>query len=156
MIVLSRIDDRLIHGQVMTSWLNVTGANKIVIVDNATAKDTFMKSILSSVVPANIKIDILTIDESIPVLKNYGDSKDKVILLVKEPNAILELVENGIPLKNVNIGGMGVKPGRNKLYKNIYASKEERETLKKLIQREINVQIRIIAEDNAVDIEKYL
>lgn len=40
-IVLARIDDRLIHGQVMTSWLNYTGANRIIIIDDETANDTF-------------------------------------------------------------------------------------------------------------------
>ncbi|SES95330.1 PTS system sorbose subfamily IIB component [Enterococcus malodoratus] len=54
-IVLARIDDRLIHGQVMTSWLNYTGANRIIIVDDETANDTFLKMIVTSVAPANIK-----------------------------------------------------------------------------------------------------
>lgn len=47
-IVLVRIDDRLIHGQVMTSWLNYTSANKIMIIDDEVANDAFMKSVLKN------------------------------------------------------------------------------------------------------------
>ena len=55
-IVLARIDDRLIHGQVMTAWLQFTGGNHIVIVDDATAGDEFTKSIMSMAVPNGIKL----------------------------------------------------------------------------------------------------
>lgn len=58
-IVLVRIDDRLIHGQVMTSWLNYTGANKIMIIDDGVAADPFMKSVLKTCVPANVRLATL-------------------------------------------------------------------------------------------------
>ncbi len=59
-IVLVRIDDRLIHGQVMTSWLNYTSANKIMIIDDEVANDAFMKSVLKTCVPANVKLATFT------------------------------------------------------------------------------------------------
>ena len=59
-IVLARIDDRLIHGQVMTSWLNYTGANKIIVIDDVTAKDSFLTMIIKTLVPANIVTQVTT------------------------------------------------------------------------------------------------
>lgn len=61
-IVLVRIDDRLIHGQVMTSWLNYTSANKIMIIDDEVANDAFMKSVLKTCVPANVKLATFTVE----------------------------------------------------------------------------------------------
>ena len=81
-IVLARIDDRLIHGQVMTSWLNYTGANRIIIVDDETANDTFLKMIVTSVAPANIKTEVFSVHEGAETIKQLAAS-DKVILLAK-------------------------------------------------------------------------
>lgn len=69
-IVLARIDDRLIHGQVMTAWLQFTGGNHIVIVDDATARDEFTKSIMSMAVPNGIKLSILGVADGAKLLAN--------------------------------------------------------------------------------------
>ncbi|MDU5333030.1 PTS sugar transporter subunit IIB [Enterococcus sp.] len=154
-IVLARIDDRLIHGQVMTSWLNYTGANRIIIVDDETANDSFLKMIVTSVAPANIKTEVFGINDGIEAIKQ-GAATDKVIILAKSPEAYVELMEKGIPLDKVNIGGMGAKEGRTKFYKNISASSDEKANLKKLIDGGVTVTIQIIAEDKAIDVAKIL
>lgn len=154
-IVLARIDDRLIHGQVMTSWLNYTGANRIIIVDDETANDTFLKMIVTSVAPANIKTEVFDIHDGIETIKQLADS-DKAILLAKSPEVYVELINQGISLEKVNIGGMGAKEGRTKFYKNISASPEEKDSLKKLVDAGVAVTIQIIAEDKAIDVAKLL
>ena len=72
-IVLARIDDRLIHGQVMTSWLNYTGANKIIVIDDVTAKDSFLTMIIKTLVPANIVTQVTTVADSPAVIKGLQD-----------------------------------------------------------------------------------
>lgn len=72
-IVLVRIDDRLIHGQVMTSWLNYTGANKIMVIDDGVAEDPFMKSVLKTCVPANVKLATFKVDVK-SAMKVFADS----------------------------------------------------------------------------------
>ena len=151
-IVLARIDDRLIHGQVMTSWLNYTGANRIIIVDDETANDTFLKMIVTSVAPANIKTEVFSVHEGAETIKQLA----AVILLAKSPEAYVELMNQGIALEKVNIGGMGAKEGRTKFYKNISASSAEKASLKKLIDTGATVTIQIIAEDKAIDVAKLL
>ena len=97
-IVLARIDDRLIHGQVMTSWLNYTGAGKIVVIDDATAKDSFLSMIIKTLVPANIKTEVTTLEKSVEVVAALPKN-EKVILLSKTPEAYVNLVKNGIALE---------------------------------------------------------
>ena len=120
-IVLARIDDRLIHGQVMTSWLNYTGAGKIVVIDDATAKDSFLSMIIKTLVPANIKTEVTTLEKSVEVVAALPKN-EKVILLSKTPEAYVNLVKIGIALEKITIGGMGARPGRKTLYRNISAS----------------------------------
>lgn len=155
-IVLTRIDDRLIHGQVMTSWLNYTGANKIMVIDDQTAGDPFMKTVLKNAVPSNVGLGLFTVSRAAARLKKGFKQGDKVIILVKYPDTVLSLIEEGVEFEHLNIGGMGAALGREKFYKNISATEEEKEILKKIIQSGCKTEIQIIAEDAKVDVSKLL
>ncbi len=155
-IVLTRIDDRLIHGQVMTAWLNYTGANRIVIVDDIVAKDEFIISILKMAVPAGIKVNIYDITKAVTKFQEEKETNDKIIILVKTPQTVYSLLEKGLEIKNLNVGGMGAQPGRKKLYRNISASDEEKEIFKKLIAKGIETTIRIIPDNKEVKVDKLL
>ena len=155
-IVLLRVDDRLIHGQVMTSWLNFTSANKIMVIDDKAAQDPFMKTVLKSAVPSNVGLGVFSIDRAADRLIKGFKAGDKVIVLVKYPKTILELMEKGVSFKYANIGGMGAGMNRKKFYKNISASEEEIEIFKKIISLGCKIEIQIIAEDAKIDIEKIL
>lgn len=116
-IVLARVDDRLIHGQVMTAWIQYTGGNHIVIVDDVTAQDDFTKQIMQMAVPAGIKLDIYNVQEA--PQKINANQTDKLIILAKTPQVFLQLIQAQVALPGVIIGGMGANKGRQKVYKNI-------------------------------------
>jgi PTS system mannose-specific IIB component len=140
----------------MTSWLNYTGANKIMIVDDGVAGDSFVKSVLATVLPANISLEIYNVADGSNRIRKGFDPKDRVIILVKFPVTVWRMVENGVNFEKVNIGGMGVSANRKKFYKNISVSEEEKEILKKIISKGCSVTIQIIAEDKAIDVSKLL
>jgi len=154
-IVLTRIDDRLIHGQVMTAWVHHTKGNHILIVDDLVAQDEFLKSIMSMSIPPNLKLDVLNEEEGIAFLKNASDDL-RIIVLVKTPEVVEKLVNNGIEITELIVGGMGAKESREKLYKNISASSDEKQTFKKLIEKGVKVEIQIVPENAGTDIGKYL
>lgn len=154
-IVLTRIDDRLIHGQMMTAWLNYVRGNKIIIIDDAVAQDPFMQSILTMMAPDGIKIILFTIEQAKEELKEQIKD-DRIIILVKTPEPIYELLQHGISIEELNIGGMGSKPDRKVLYRNIYASSDERKTLGKIIEHGVRAQVRIVPDDKGVDLQRFL
>lgn len=153
-IVLARVDDRLIHGQVMTSWLNYTGASKIIVIDDATANDAFLSMIIKTLVPQNIKTEVTTVEKSVDVVSKIGD--EKVIILAKTPTPYLNLIENGITLPKVNLGGMGSTMNRKTLYRNISASEEEIKTFKKIMEHGVDVEIQMVTEDQAINLKKLI
>lgn len=156
-VVLTRIDDRLIHGQVMTSWLNFTGATKIMVIDDQTAADPFLKTVLKSAVPGNVTLGLFTEEKAADRLINKGfKADDKVIILVKFPKTVLNLIEAGVKFETLNIGGMGSRDGRTKFYKNISATEDEKVYLKKIIDSGCETTIQIIAENEKVDIKSLL
>ena len=162
-IVLTRIDDRLIHGQVMTSWLNYTSATKIMVVDDRSAQDPFLKTVLKNAVPKNVGLGVFTAEKAANrLIKGFPES-DRVIILVKYPATICKMMKLGVKFDKVNIGGMGAAKNREKFYKNISASEEEKEMFSKTgtshviaIDAGTKVEIQIIAEDAAVDVSKLL
>ncbi|MCF1632699.1 PTS system mannose/fructose/N-acetylgalactosamine-transporter subunit IIB [Tetragenococcus koreensis] len=154
-IVLARVDDRLIHGQVMTAWLQYTGGNHIVIVDDITASDEFTKEIMEMAVPEGIGLDIFSKSEAVEGISNLDRNK-KIIILTKTPGVFLHLIESGITIEKIIIGGMGANNNRKKLYKNIATTEDEKEDIKKLIAKGIDVQIQVVPDEKAVGLEKIL
>lgn len=154
-IVFIRIDDRLIHGQVITAWSKIVSADRILVIDDEVASDPFMTKVLKIAAPSSVNVDAYDIKEAIEFLKGE-DKGDKIMVLVKYPDTVLSLVENGIPIKELNVGGMGAKPGRKALYKNIAISEDEKLVFRKLIEHNVNVSIQIVPDAKKIEMQKYL
>lgn len=154
-IVWVRIDDRLIHGQVMTQWIQHCQANEVVIVDDGVAKDNFIKMIMKSSVPSKISLKIFSVQEAIPYLLGEQDNR-KILILVKVPSVLVTLKTAGVQFDFVNIGGIGAKAGRKSLYKNISTSQEENEDIVKLIEMGTRVYFRVVVSDAEEDASSYV
>lgn len=158
-IVLARIDDRLIHGQVMTAWVSYVGGTEIRIVDDAVANDPFLSMVITGAAPKRLDTKVLTVEQTITELKNAdgeADKDKKYILLAKEPKAFLSLIENGVSIPEINLGGMGMKGDRQKIYKTIAVDESEKEVFKKMIKLGTYVYIQVVPNMEKVDLEKYL
>ena len=154
-IVLTRVDDRLIHGQVMTAWVKHTECNEIIIVDDNVSKDEFLKKILKEAAPIGIKIHIYSVKQAIEYLFLENDGK-RLMILVKDPYTIYSFVKYGVDLGEIIIGGISASKNRTRLYKNISASTGERNILKEIINNGVTIKIRIMPDDKGINIYKYL
>lgn len=109
-ISLVRIDERLVHGQVMTKWSKGMGTNAIYIVDDATAKDDFMKTIFQSTGKrAGLKVDVFSIDAIIEEWNKDQFGKFTVILLFKTVKDVYDASKKGLPIEQLNVGGIAKK-----------------------------------------------
>jgi PTS system mannose-specific IIB component len=141
----------------MTAWSKSTKTNRIIIIDNLVAQDQFMQKVLTMAAPRDIKVEIYTLESGLTALKNQDvNPDDKTLVLVKTPQVIEYLVTNGVPIKFLNVGGMGAGPNRKSIYKNISASKEEIETFKKINDMGVEIEFRIVPDDKSVLINKVL
>ncbi|WP_416044726.1 PTS system mannose/fructose/N-acetylgalactosamine-transporter subunit IIB [Clostridium tyrobutyricum] len=154
-IVLTRIDDRLIHGQVATAWSKVTKANRIIVVDDEVASDDFMEMVLKSAAPNSLSVDVLTVNDAIKVI-NSSDTGEKVIILVKTPVTVLSLIKGGVAIKELNLGGIGAKQGRKQLYKNISISESERQAFKEIMDKNVNVFLQIVPDAKQIPLAKFI
>lgn len=152
-IVLYRIDDRLIHGQVMTGWARNLSATHIYIVDDKVAKDAFLKQVMSLAAPKDVKVTVVTKEEAVDVLKD-DPVKNKTIVLTKNPAAMMALLEGHLPMKELNVGGMGSAPGRKSILRNIQVSPEEMDTLHAIAAKGVRVFFQIVPSDKLLELEK--
>lgn len=155
MITLTRIDDRLIHGQVATQWVTSTQANNIYIVDDETADDEFSVMVCKGLAPLRTEVHVLHVEEAIDVLKQADeDSDNRALIIVKVPTPIIRMVEGGVNIKTVIVGGMGKRDDRKVFYRAIHASDEEINQLKQLAEKGIDVECQIVPSDKATPILK--
>jgi D-glucosaminate-specific PTS system IIB component len=147
---LVRIDDRLIHGQVVAVWLRALGAQRILIVDDATAGDEFLAEVLTLAAPPGVPVEVLDLSEGAARCIDLAASREPVIVLVRTPRAVLALRQAGVPIEVVNLGGLGAGPGRRRLYKTISVSRQDLLALRELEKLGTQVDIQIVADDRPI------
>ncbi len=113
-IVLTRIDNRLIHGQVGMFLVGHCGANLIVVADDEAANDPILQQVMKMTADsANVGVRFFSIQQTIDTIHKASEAQ-KILLVVKNPQALRALVEGGVPVKEVNIGNMHVSAGKRK------------------------------------------
>jgi mannose/fructose/N-acetylgalactosamine-specific phosphotransferase system component IIB len=147
---LVRVDDRLIHGQVVAVWLRAVGARRIVIVDDRTARDEFLRDLVVLAAPQGVEVEVRDVAEGIRRVTELAGSDEETFVLMRSPLVALQLRRAGVPFDVLNVGGIGSAPGRRPLYRNISASEEERAAMRELEGMGTRVELRIVADDRAV------
>ncbi|ALV22759.1 mannose/fructose/sorbose PTS transporter subunit IIB [Carnobacterium antarcticum] len=150
-IRLVRIDDRLIHGQVATVWAKVTKVNRILVVSDEVAKDTLRKTLLKQAAPPGVAVNVIAIDKMISIADDPKFSSFKALLLFTNPQDVRRVVEGGISLRSVNIGGMSFSDGKKMITNAVAVNDKDVEDLKFLNEQGIELEIRKVVADNKVN-----
>ena len=151
--VFIRIDDRLLHGQVVVSWIPYLKANEVIVADDEYADDEFMCELIRSSAPEGISVHVLSVDDTADFLNNV-DNENKILVLLRSIEGIKCLTEK-VNVDGINVGGVGAADGRKRYYNSIHLSDEEIDILKSLAKNNINVEIRMLPKDKAVEINGY-
>ena len=148
---LVRVDDRLIHGQVVAVWVKHIRVDLIVIVDDSVAKDPFMQDVLRLSAPPGITVDVRSVREGIATLGENAPGRDRTMVLVKSPKTARLLFDGGIRFAHLNVGGIGGGPGRKSLFKNISMSEEEKSILKSLVKDGVKITLQTVPGEQTAD-----
>lgn len=111
-IVLVRIDNRLIHGQILEAWVPALQADCIVVANNQLAEVAFQKVLMESAVPKGIKVAIGTIEEMVEILRSNELNERRILLLFGNAQDALEAHRLGVPFEELNLGNL--HGGKNK------------------------------------------
>ena len=154
-IVLVRIDDRLIHGQIMTQWSRLYSPTEIMVVDDETCRDSFMTEVLLMAVPKEFKAVVADVDRAAEYLLQEA-GEERILMLVKVPETVEALVDRGVEIRALAHAAHVERAGRSTLYRNISSSPAENETLLRLQKRGVRVYVQVVPEDKEMEIDKVL
>lgn len=141
-ILLTRIDNRLVHGQVGVTWTTSIGANLLVVVDDDVAKNQIQQQLMSITAQnTGVGIRFFTIQKTIDVI-NKASASQKIFLIVKDPETVVHLLEGGIPIKDVNVGNMHFSEGKEKLSKKVYVDEFDKKQFEQIKSHGVNLFIQ--------------
>jgi len=146
-IGLARIDDRLIHGQVATRWTKETNVQRIIVVSDEVAADTVRKTLLTQVAPPGVTAHVVDVAKMIRVYNNPKYAGERIMLLFTNPTDVERVVEGGVNITSVNIGGMAFRQGKTQVNNAISVDQNDIEAFKKLNARGIELEARKVSTD---------
>ncbi len=154
-IVLTRIDNRLIHGQVAVTWCSEVNANLIVVVDDKVCGDKTQQILLDMAAPHGVGTRYFSVEEAIKKLPKAGPSQN-VFIIAREVSVIVKLAEGGIPIKKLNIGNMHFKEGKKQISSAISVDEEDIAAFEKLEAMGIECEARRVPDENGTDVMKLI
>lgn len=156
-IVLARVDDRLIHTEILTLWVPEVRANRIIIVDDVVAKDKFRSKVIKEMAPQGLIIHVYGIDRATEKLKEAPSfDGERVIVIAESPLVFEELIKRGVKINQLNIGGMGIRGERKAVARRVACDTMEMEAIHELIKKHVHVYFQTVPTRSSEEAKKYI
>ncbi len=149
-----RVDDRLVHGCVATMWVPQLNVERVICIDDESANNQMLKNAMRLATPNNVFLSVLTHEKAIENLKVDRYQNQRVMVVAKNPKTFLQLVENGIPVKEVTLGNLGnidKSESSVAITRYITVNDEDYETICKLHDLGVKLDVRLQPGDPLVD-----
>lgn len=154
-IVLSRIDERLVHGQVGVQWVGFTGANLVLVANDEVAEDAVQQSLMEMVLAEGIAVRFWSLQKTIDNIHRAAD-RQKILLVCKTPADFLRLVEGGVPATRINVGNMHYAEGKRQIAKTVSVDADDIAAFKGLQRAGVECFFQGVPTEPAQDIYKLI
>ena len=155
-IVNTRIDERLIHGQVAGIWSTSLSTQRIIVANDEAATDPLQKSSLRMAAPSSMRLSVLGVEAAAKNIQSGKYGKQRLFLLFKNPKDVLRFIEAQGPIKTVNVGNMSYKEGAREVTKSIQVLPEEEQIFETIASKGVTVTAQLVPNDPVVDFKKKL
>ena len=145
-ILSTRIDNRLIHGQVGMTWVNSIQANLVLVANDEVAEDEVQQSLMDMVLPEGVQSRYFTIEKTINII-HKASSSQKIFLVVKTPKDMLRLIEGNVPIKYVNVGNLHFSEGKKQISPTESVDEEDIAAFKKMAELGVELDLRGVPSD---------
>ena len=153
-IQLIRIDDRLIHGQVVVGWVKALEIQRLVVVNDEITKNNMRRTLMEMAVPTELKVNFLGVREA--ALASKDDSKERSLLLFASPGDVLTYAKEGGAIVSVNVGGMHFGEGKTQVTKTICVDSNDLAAFKELRKLGIELEKQAVPGDVREVLEKVI
>ena len=142
MICFIRVDNRLIHGQVVQAWLPKIKPDKVLVISKQATQNTLMAKMMRMALPQGYELEVLSAEDALESLKK--DEAKKVFILVEDLNQLAELAKLNIVLEKVNIGNTKYEEGKKEFSTGVYFDKQDLAIITELKKQNINFSIKAL------------
>lgn len=156
MVELLRIDERLLHGQVATTWVNAVSPDAILIANDEAATNEMSKLALKMAKPAGCKLAIKTISDAAELLNNPKADKIKIFVITRTIVDTLQLLQLTDSVKKINLGGVKKREGGKMVAASIFLNKEDIENLNKIEELVEEIEVRMVPSEPRTPLAKVL
>jgi fructoselysine and glucoselysine-specific PTS system IIB component len=148
MIKLTRIDDRLVHGQVAFTWTPSLNIDCILVANDKVVKDEFQKMTLNLAKPSGIKLLIKSVVDAATFLNDERSKTLKILVLVNNVKDVAALVELVPEITSINLGGLRSKDGSKLISKAFAVNGDDIEIIRDLLEKGIELEVRQVPTDH--------
>ncbi|MBM7708176.1 PTS sugar transporter subunit IIB [Enterococcus lemanii] len=154
--VLTRVDSRLLHGQVATAWTKATNPSRIIVVSDAVSKDDLRKKLIEQAAPPGVKANVIPVDKMIQIAKDprFGDTK--ALLLFENPQDVVRVIEGGVDIKEVNVGSMAHSTGKVVVNKVLSMGNDDVAAFEKLKSQGVVFDVRKVPNDSKDNMDELI
>ncbi|MDB5008144.1 MAG: mannose/fructose/sorbose transporter subunit [Mucilaginibacter sp.] len=156
MIKLTRIDDRLVHGQVAFTWTPAVGADCLIIANDKVAKDEFMKLTLGLAKPQGTRLLIKSLKDAVTFLNDEKNKSLKILLIINSVQDAYALATDVPEIRSINFGGLRSREGSKLISKAIAVTADDIPVIKELLNKGIELEIRQVPTDSKQLVESLI
>lgn len=146
-ILMTRIDNRLVHGQVGVTWTNTLGANLLLVANDDAAQDPVQQNLMDMVVADGIQTRYFTLQKTIDIIAKAA-SHQKIFIVCKTPQDVLTLVKGGVPITFVNVGNMHFSAGKKQIHKTVSVDDADISAFNQLAQLGVKCEVRRVPDES--------
>jgi mannose/fructose/N-acetylgalactosamine-specific phosphotransferase system component IIB len=146
-VVWARVDDRLIHGQVVEGWLRLIQADRVLVVSDAVSRDEFQISLMRLALPASVTLETRSVDDSIALLPPAADVPGRLLVLFPGLDEVFRVLRAGVRFETVNLGGLHDAPGRRLVEPHLAFTPTEVRALLKMTKEGMRFDTRALPSD---------
>jgi len=146
---LVRIDDRLIHGQVVLGWARVLKPNRIVVANDRIAGNTWERKFYTASVPPQMKVSFFTLAETAAGLHDDIFKSESVLMLFESVPDVFEVIKAGARFERINVGGLHYRPGTEEILPFVFLSEDDKRLLRELVKQGVTLTAQDIPGNNA-------
>ena len=152
-IVLTRIDNRLIHAQVATQWSGVIGANLLLVANDEVSTNKMRQGLMDMAAPGYAQTRYWSLQKTIDTIHKASD-RQMIFIICESPQDVLTLVEGGVPIKKVNIGNMHMAEGKRQVATVVAVDDKDVAAFKRLQELGVELEIRRVPQEGTEDVAK--
>lgn len=155
-IGLARIDTRLLHGQVATSWTKSINPDRIIVVSDSVSKDELRKSMVMEAAPPGVRAHVIPIWKMKEIMDDPRFGSTRALLLFEKPQDVLEFLELGGKLDKINLGSMAYKQGDINLTNAVSMNADDVKCFDKILEHGIKIDVRKVPADKSENFDNLM